>query len=356
MFRFLFSVDCDDEISSKKMGKAFGFHLSEANNQSGAGGGGTAVYSGGFDPNQEGGSILGGLLSNMAGAVAERAVGGMALSGIKKGVKAAGALMNLQRGGARTRSTSRRTRVMDSSPKGGVLDEPMVNEPESEDEGIGIPSPAPPTPSTSTSGGARRRPPVPPPPKRGALLYRQETDLQRTLSLMGMNKNLKGGKKTRVHRRIAGWKHHGSKAGEKFPGRLARLCRQGKIYAMLAFKEKRQNIPLWPRPGMARKFYNILSETEDFHGPFMGLAALMPKNAKASARRARAPARRAKRTLAGARVPRRRARPRAAGAINTPALTRRRARQALANAAGDGTQTGSGIGDLINKLAGALGL
>ena len=133
------------------MGKLYGFNSIFAVKQRGAGAEFDDVYFGGTDPNQEGGILT-------------RGRAGVDVPGYES--------------------------VM--------TEEPLVSLPPI-DKLAAAAAAAEPVASTSRRGGMPT--PPPPPPVRGARLYRGETHLQKTLNMI---KNLKEGKRTRVHGRVLG--------------------------------------------------------------------------------------------------------------------------------------------------------
>lgn len=188
------------------MGKSLGFNLLKMR-QVGAGIG--DIYNAGTNPNQEGGAVT-------------------------------------------TRGEYSRTRadVDEEAAVAAAMEEAM--------EDATIPSPA-------IATGVRKGGLVPPPAVRGQHLYR-DNHLQKAIRLLNLNYKLKGGKKTRVHKRIEGWKMHGSKAGDPYPGTLARLIRQGKVFAVLNWRDKHKNLKFPPTSGLMRKYLHTLHELNDYHG------------------------------------------------------------------------------------------
>lgn len=125
-----------------------------------------------------------------------------------------------------------------------------------------------------------RRVPTPPPPVRGERLYRGETHLQKTLEFLKMNKALKGGKKTRVHKRIEGWKLHGANAGDQYPGRLARPIRQGKILSLIQWKEGKENLNIAPKQKTINKYITAIGFLNEFVQPRVGAGVLLPRRTR----------------------------------------------------------------------------
>ena len=196
------------------MGKMYGFKSMFAStiksSQSGAGIG--DIYSGGIDPNQEGGMV-------------------------------------------QTRRMFHAEDMDEEEP--GVLDGPPLSNVVAEDVA---------GPSTSGGAAGRCRPPKPPPPVKGTRVYRPETHLQQTMRALKLVKNLRAGKVTRVHGRMLGWKMHGPEGGERRKGRLARILRQATIYGGLNWKMGYKNLTLAPSATLIRKYQNIISELGDHEG------------------------------------------------------------------------------------------
>ena len=170
------------------------------------------IYSGGIDPNQEGGMV-------------------------------------------QTRRMFQAEDMEQEEP--GVLDGPSLSTVAAEDVA---------GPSTSGAAVGRRRPPRPPPAVKGTRVYRPETHLQQTMRALKLVKNLRAGKVTRVHGRMLGWKMHGPEGGERRKGRLARLLRQATIYGGLNWKMGYKNLTLSPSATLVRKYQNIISELGDHEG------------------------------------------------------------------------------------------
>lgn len=157
------------------MGKLHGFNSIFAVRQVGLGAGGfDDIYSGGLDPNQEGG-----ISTRRMYATQDLEQEPMGVLDGPAEETAANALPPFSELAAQ------------------VLDEQV--------------------PSTSSS----RRPPTPPQPARGTRVYRPDTHLQPALKATKLIKNLSHGKRTRVHGRVLGWKFHCSDGGEPRKGRLA---------------------------------------------------------------------------------------------------------------------------------------
>ena len=213
------------------MGKLHGFDLTKAR-QIRAGNAGN-VYSGGLDPNQEGGvSLVGNWLSRQA----TRAL----LRKLEKGTER-------QHGGAVQTRCDRAT-----------ADE---NEAAAIAAAVGESGKLSSPPLTIR----KRTPPKPPPPVRGPALYK-DNDLQRFMTVLGLNYNTPG-KKTRAHQRLMGWKMHGSKAGQSRVNKLSRLIRQGKAYSVLNWKAGHDDLKFPPSASLLRKYYTAVNELGDLKNP-----------------------------------------------------------------------------------------
>lgn len=178
-----------------------------------SGGGIGDIYSGGLDPNQEGGAV-------------------------------------------QTRRMYNADDMDQEEP--GVLDGPPVSDDVEDHIMAG--------PSTSGASVGRRRPPIPLAPVRGSRVYRPNTHLQRTMRALKLVKNLREGKLTSVHGRLLGWKMHGSEGGEKRKGRLPRILRQAAVYGALNWKMGYKNLTLTPSANLTRKYQNAIQELGDHEG------------------------------------------------------------------------------------------
>lgn len=218
------------------MGKLHGFDLTKAR-QIGAGNADN-VYSGGLDPNQEGGlSLVGNWLSRQA----TRAL----LRKLEKGTER-------QHGGA---VQTRRDRATADENEAAAIAAAVG-------ESGKLSSP----PLTIR----KRTPPKPPPPVRGPALYK-DNDLQRFMTVLGLNYNTPG-RKTRAHQRLMGWKMHGSKAGQSRVNKLSRLIRQGKAYSVLNWKAGHDDLKFPPSASLLRKYYTAVNELGDLKNPAPSIA------------------------------------------------------------------------------------
>lgn len=111
----------------------------------------------------------------------------------------------------------------------------------------------------------KRSPPKPPPLVKGPVLYK-DNDLQRFMTVLGLNYNTPG-KKTRVHQRLMGWKMHGSKVGQSHTNKLSRLIRQGKAYSVLNWKARHDNLKFPPSANLLRKYYTVVNKLGDLKNP-----------------------------------------------------------------------------------------
>ena len=213
------------------MGKIFGFDLVKSRevgngfyNQAGKGRG--PVYDGGSDPNQEGQGILSTPFSPFS---TPPFLGSYTKDYFLKG----------QSGGA---VETRHNRLAADENEAAAI-AAAINESEA--------------PYRSSSTG-KRSPPRPPPPVRGPVLY-GDNDLQRFMTLLGLNYNRQG-KRTRVHQRLMGWRMHGSKAGQVRDTKLARLIRQGKAFSVLSWKAGHDDLKFPASPALLKKYYTVANE------------------------------------------------------------------------------------------------
>lgn len=119
--------------------------------------------------------------------------------------------------------------------------------------------------SSPPSTTRKRSPPKPPPLVKGPVRHK-DNDLQRFMTVLGLNYNTPG-KKTRVHQRLMGWKMHGSKVGQSHTNKLSRLIRQGKAYSVLNWKAGHDNLKFPPSANLLRKYYTVVNKLGDLKNP-----------------------------------------------------------------------------------------